>query len=65
MATKTKKGKKSKKSKKSVPAGSVAFNVSVPKSLLPKIDKDAQKYAKTAGLTKASRSAYVRHRLSV
>jgi len=51
----------SKKSKITGP--SVAFNVSVPANLLPKIDKAARLFAKKNNLSKPSRSAFVRELL--
>lgn len=52
--------KVAKTSKKKATVPSVAFNVSVPASLLPKIDKAARAYAKANGWRRASRSGYVR-----
>ncbi len=62
MMAKSKAKNKTKKKIKKV-TGSAAFNISVPKSLLPKIDREAKKYAEKNSLTRVSRSAYVRHQL--
>ena len=63
-AKKTAKQKARTGSKKSKITGpSVAFNVSVPASLLPKIDKAARLFAKKNNLSKTSRSAFVRELL--
>jgi len=63
-AKKTAKQKVRTGSKKSKITGpSVAFNVSVPANLLPKIDKAARLFAKKNNLSKPSRSAFVRELL--
>ena len=49
--------------KSKITGPSVAFNVSVPASLLPKIDKAARLFAKKNNLSKTSRSAFVRELL--
>lgn len=63
-AKKTAKQKARTGTKKSKITGpSVAFNVSVPASLLPKIDKKAATFAKKNNLSRVSRSAFVRQTL--
>jgi len=49
--------------KSKITGPSVAFNVSIPAKLLPKVDKASRLFAKKNNLSKPSRSAFVRELL--